>query len=299
MTSGLRCEVRPRRFFTCTATVISTAALLVALAAPAQAATTVTVGSPLTASFPGDFQGSTTEANVALGEPGANVSSPVTGTIVRWRVVATNTGPVAIRVLRPAGGGAYTGAGTSSQQTPSVGTNTFAANLPIKAGDVVGLDLVSPSSRVGQGTVAGSRVSEWGTAGGSAGFLADGSTAPPDANYFNSELGFNADVVLSNTFSLVGTTRNKKNGTATLAFNLPNPGDLSGSGQGAQVASTGAFPSKAVPAGTATLVVKAKGKKKRKLNEKGKVKLNVTVTYTPTGGDPSTQSMKVKLKKKL
>ena len=31
----------------------------------------------------------------------------------------------------------------------------------------------------------------------------------------------------------------------------------------------------------------------------GKVKLNLAITYTPTGGDPSTQSVKVKLKKKL
>ncbi len=40
------------------------------------------------------------------------------------------------------------------------------------------------------------------------------------------------------------------------------------------------------------------GKKKRQLNETGKVKLNVAVTYTPTGGDPSTQSRKLKLKKR-
>ena len=31
----------------------------------------------------------------------------------------------------------------------------------------------------------------------------------------------------------------------------------------------------------------------------GKVKRNVAVTYAPTGGDPSTQSVKVKLKKTL
>jgi hypothetical protein len=58
--------------------------------------------------------------------------------------------------------------------------------------------------------------------------------------------------------------------------------------------------SKAVSApGAVTLTIKAKGKKKRKLNETGKVKLNVAVTYTPTGGDPATQSVKMKLKKKL
>ena len=47
------------------------------------------------------------------------------------------------------------------------------------------------------------------------------------------------------------------------------------------------------------MLIKAKGKKKRKLNDTGKVTLNVAVTYTPTGGDPSTQSVKVKLKKNL
>ena len=57
--------------------------------------------------------------------------------------------------------------------------------------------------------------------------------------------------------------------------------------------------SKSVPAGAAQLLIKAKGKKKRKLNETGKVKLNVAITFTPTGGDPSEQSLKVRLKKKL
>jgi hypothetical protein len=47
------------------------------------------------------------------------------------------------------------------------------------------------------------------------------------------------------------------------------------------------------------LVVKGKGKKKKTLNKTGKVKLNLAITYTPAGGEPSTQSLKVKLKKKL
>ena len=36
----------------------------------------------------------------------------------------------------------------------------------------------------------------------------------------------------------------------------------------------------------------------RASNETGKVKLNIAVTYTPTDGDPSTQSVKVKLTKR-
>jgi hypothetical protein len=158
-------------------------------ASSAQAATT-TVGSPLTASFSFFFTGPVTAANATLAEPGASVTSPVTGTIVRWQLVAESTGaPFALRVLRPAVGG-ETGVGTSSQVTPtSTGTQTFDTNLPVKAGDLIGLDLVTGSSRVGEAVpVAGSTVYQWDPA------LADGSTAPQNTTFPNSELGFNATV---------------------------------------------------------------------------------------------------------
>jgi len=110
---------------------------------------------------------------------------------------------------------------------------------------------------------------------------------------------FTAFVKPTNAFTLSAITRNKKKGTATITLNVPNPGDLTGSGNGVKAASAGAVISKSVGAGPAQLLIKAKGKKKKKLNETGKVKLNVAVTYAPTGGDPSTQSVKVKLKKRL
>ena len=104
----------------------------------------------------------------------------------------------------------------------------------------------------------------------------------------------------SNAFTVGAITRNKKKGTATITVDVPNPGELTASGNGVQAASADrAVISKSVGAGQAQLLIKAKGKKKRKLNETGKVKLNVKITYTPTGGDPRTQSIKVKLKKKL
>jgi hypothetical protein len=102
------------------------------------------------------------------------------------------------------------------------------------------------------------------------------------------------------SFTVDGVTRNKKKGTATIKVTLPNSGELVGSGKGVKASSAGqAAISKAVGVGTAQLVVKAKGKKRRKLNEKGKVKLNVALSFTPAGGSPQTQSLKVKLKKKL
>jgi hypothetical protein len=100
-------------------------------------------------------------------------------------------------------------------------------------------------------------------------------------------------------FSFGSLKKNKKRGTAVLPVTVPGAGTLSLSGRGVagQQASTG---SRAVAsASTVKLVVKGKGKKKKTLNETGKVKLNLAITYTPTGGDPSTKSMKVKLKKNL
>jgi hypothetical protein len=107
----------------------------------------------------------------------------------------------------------------------------------------------------------------------------------PAAMFLNLEGGDDAD----------HADRNQPD-TATFTATVPNPGDLTASGNGVKAAA--AVTSKAVGAGPAQLLIKAKGKKKRKLNETGKVKLNVAITYTPTGGDPSTQSTKVKLKKR-
>ena len=105
--------------------------------------------------------------------------------------------------------------------------------------------------------------------------------------------------IVSNDFTIATITRNKKKGTATVTVNLPDPGELVGSGKGVKAFSGQAVTSKSAAAGPAKLVIKAKGKKKRKLATTGKVKLNVTISFTPTGGKAKTVPLKVKLKKKL
>ena len=66
---------------------------------------------------------------------------PADGTLTSFSVRSGSaTGSVALRVLRPAGGGAFTGAGTSPAKPLSGSLDTFAVNLPVKAGDVLGLD---------------------------------------------------------------------------------------------------------------------------------------------------------------
>jgi hypothetical protein len=119
-------------------------------------------------------------------------------------------------------------------------------------------------------------------------------------NFPGYDFVFSVFVKPTNAFSLGGVTSDKKKGSAIVTADLPYPGELTGSGNGASVArAPEAGTSKSVGAGHAQLVIKAKGKKKRTLSKTGKVKLNIAVTYTPTGGDPSTQSVKVKLKKRL
>jgi hypothetical protein len=129
------------------------------LAAPVAGAATITLGSPLTAPF--EFAGQCNFADgcqvtaVSLSEPGALTASPVDGTVVGWRVAGTTAGsPYSVSVLRPDGDGTFTATAASPALT-SAGqpTETFAADLPIHAGEYAalsfpigaGIDLLEPS----------------------------------------------------------------------------------------------------------------------------------------------------------
>src|SRR5688572_31781572 len=61
-------------------------------------------------------------------------TSPVSGVVVRWRVLAASSGsPVRMRLLRPAGGGLLM-VGTSAQEATTGGTSdVFATRLPVRA----------------------------------------------------------------------------------------------------------------------------------------------------------------------
>ena len=222
---------------------------------------------------------------------------PNTGGVTSWKVTSWTTlgggGPEqrALKVFRKVGEPdtyevvahdgprALTPGGTAG--------NTFTTALPVRAGDVLGLHMTT----IGQCAIDVTDSFLLATTD-----LADGQSAS-GFSPGTGRLEVEAVVTPTSDFSRTGLRLNKKKGTATLTFDVPNPGELTRSGNGVKAA--GAVTSKAVGAGPAQLLIKANGKKKRKLNETGKVNLNVAVSYTPTGGDPSTQSVKVKLKKKL
>jgi hypothetical protein len=224
---------------------------------------------------------------------------PSIGGVTAWRVTSWShkagggTGlMLAFKAYRHVSGSQYTAIGHDGPRSISAGTiNTFSGlSIPVRSGDAIGLH--KPGG--GTGCVFPVPGEQYLFRGGD---LADGQSGD-----FLTGGGERVNVVAvvapDNTFTRGTVRRNKNKGTATMTLNLPNPGELAGSGGGAKVAE-GATASKAVPAGQATLVIRAKGKKKAKLNEAGKVKVKPKITYTPTGGDPSTQTLKLKLRKRL
>lgn len=169
---------------------VAVASVCALLAAGAAQASTVTVGSVLPpGSTPAKFEKVETFFNTALPEKGANLVSPVNGAIVRWRVQDAKGGPFYLRVLRPNGSGAYAAVGTSNPATPSgSGLQTFTANLPVHAGDLIGIDPTSGEDEIGVAEVAGA----------SYGFVFpppfDGATVAPSGTVAGKEIELNAEI---------------------------------------------------------------------------------------------------------
>jgi hypothetical protein len=173
-------------------------------------AATVTVGSPLTQAFnPVGFPSAGTIANSALPERGTHVFSPVSGTIVRWRVLDAEGGPFRLRVLRRAGGFTFTGVGTSSYEEPhGLGLQTFATNLPIEVGDTVGLDNVKGvTDKIGlKEALPGAQFLFWTPP------LPEGSTVTATNALGEQEVAFNADVQPPPSVSSISPTSGPSTG---------------------------------------------------------------------------------------
>jgi len=145
---------RARRTGLAAAVVASACALL----ASAAQASTVTVGSVLPSPFVSTPFGQVqTQFNTALPEKGANLVSPTDGAVVRWRIQGAKGGPFFLRVLHPSGTGAYSASGTSGPATPSgVGPlYTFTTNMPIRTGDLLGVDPSNGTDEIGVAAVSG------------------------------------------------------------------------------------------------------------------------------------------------
>jgi hypothetical protein len=202
--------------------LITAGALALLIASSAQAST-ITVGSVLPpGSSPTPFGQVETLFNTALPEKGANLVSPVTGAIVRWRVQGAEGGPFYLRVLRPNGSGAYAAVGTSGGATPSgTGVQTFNANLPIHAGDLIGVDPTKDTDTIGVASVPGA----------SYGFIFpppfDGSTVAPSGTTAGQEIELSAEVQPAPAVTSVGSASGSIAGGTTVTITGTNLGGAS------------------------------------------------------------------------
>lgn len=281
----------------------------VVLGAPAAARGTVTIGSNLGRAPEGIMSslGCSPPCTVSQATldsdrqaPGGIVS-PVNGTVVLWRLAAAEaSSPVAFRVIRPVGGGLWTGAGKSAIVTPATNTvNSFQAQLPIRIGDSIGIDCCQPFAEYF--LLSGGTENSWQPplAEGGPGTASTG--FPPGPH----EIVLNADIEPTSAFTIV-KAKPKKGGKVQVTADLPNPGTLAAGDKNAKLATAAAAKKKtrylkrastqlSAP-GQVTLVVKATKAARSLLAERGKLKAKLKLVFTPTGGSPSTQVKRVKLK---
>lgn len=170
-------------------------------ASPAQAAT-VTIGSPLTATFTQTlFPAPTTVSNYILPAP-ANAASPTDGTVISWRFVGAGT-QFTPRILRSTSGTSHTGAGTGQGQAPAAPppaiSGPFNTSLPIKRGEYFGVNTPAGGTL---GTAANPSATHlrWTPP------LADGAAGTPPTTSITSEAAISAVVRFCKVPALKGMT---------------------------------------------------------------------------------------------
>jgi hypothetical protein len=161
--------------------------------------------------------------------------------------------------------------------------NTFPADVAVQPGDVIGINSAMPASTACNFFTATENP-----------LIRAGNLAVGESGAFGNEsekdVNVSAVVSASNTFTLGKAKLKKKNGTATLAARVPNPGEVDLSGMGIKTASS------VSATGNIKLLVQATGRKRKKLTKNGAVKVKPTITYTPAAGEASTQTVKLKLR---
>jgi hypothetical protein len=136
---------------------------LLGLAGPA-AAESVTVGSPLTGAVTDSIpycHPYCITANVNIPEAGSHVTVPFDGTVTRLRLL-DGSGPFRLRILRREGEGPYRAVAAGPVvEAAGTGVETYAAALPVKAGDLIGLEEMSLEDTLGYTQPLGSNFLVW------------------------------------------------------------------------------------------------------------------------------------------
>jgi hypothetical protein len=275
--------------------VMATAGLILGSGGPAADAS-ITIGqlAPGSSPFAGcGGPGDLVPGTVTSGTP---YVMPETGRITSW---SHNAGAGAgqqliMRVFRHVSGPTWSAVSHDGPRNLDPGVlNTFPASAAVQAGDVLGLNTFNATAHATACLF---------TSPGDS-YLFDGNSNLDDGQQgdftefpVNVRLNIAAVLEPDNSVALAEIRRNRKNGTASVVFDVPNPGSITASTDGAKLASI--TTRVLTRPGFASFRVRAKGRKRTKLNETGKVKLRLSVTYTPTAGKTGSQQFKVRLHKK-
>jgi hypothetical protein len=272
-----------------------TALALVAAAAPSAAA--VTIGHVAPTTPPSNCSNVSDDWVQPIENFGASYAVPDAGGITSWTIdswstmASTKAGQHwTMKIFRHLSGPNYTVVAHDGPRDLDSGVlNTFAVNMVVRPGDLLGMNdnPVTPYVSTACETAFTGDTVFFGS-----GDLADGETGPIGSSIADRRLNISAVAEPTNTFSLGQVARNKKKGTGTITVTVPNPGALAVSGTGVKAASVTAS------TGDVQLPVAAAGKKRKTLKAKGKAAVGPIVTFTPTGGEPSALSTTIQLKKK-
>ncbi|MDX6590034.1 MAG: hypothetical protein QOI84_1308 [Solirubrobacterales bacterium] len=208
------------------------------------------------------------------------------GTITSWSTYSSGPGATYVLKLfrRTTDPDAFQVIAHAPPHNLSSGLNTVAVSLPVQSGDMIGLHESGLSNSCTFPKTGDTVLNR----GGSLSDGASGTFSPQN----NVRLNLSAVLAPSNGFTLGGIARDRKTGTATITVTASNPGLVALTGKGLKKRSK----TLAVP-GPVTLGIATAGKTKRRLQRKGRVTLPLTFTFWPTGGDPSTQTVNLKLRK--
>jgi hypothetical protein len=271
-----------------TAAAIALAAL--AAAAPARGAVTLGQLPP----------GSPTTTCPATPPPGIDYLQPsITGGTL---YIARQAGTITSWSTKSAGGGAsyifkifrrttdpdvFQVIAHTPARTLTAGINTVPVNIAVRSGDMIGLNESGASNSCTFLQFGDAVLSRDGN-------LSDG-TSGAFAAQNDLRLNLSAILMPSNDFTVASIVRDRHHGTATVTINTSNPGVVTITGKGLK--KHNASKNVAV-AGPVQFGIASAGSLKRRLQKRGKLTLTPTLTFSPSGGDPASQTIVVRLRKR-
>jgi len=212
------------------------------------------------------------------------------GRITSWSTFSTVPGTYAFKVFRRTSDPDAFQVVAHSPDTAlsGGGLETFPVDIEVRSGDMIGFH----KQGSGNGSCA---IGATGDAVLQApGDLADGA-AGGFAPIVDRRLNLSANLVPSNEFQVTGLSRNPRQGTVTMAVQVPNPGVFTLSAKGLR---KGRVSRTLVGAGSITFLLTPAGKPRRTLLRKGAVKIPVSLAFAPTNGDPLALTIGVKFRVK-